>query len=96
MHMVEGEDPLDCLGRVDNAAHELAAVSVLRRSVNTAYNMLKTIAARHRLKRELDTIHMLETTHLIISAIDKAADGLAVSECSKSIEEINQHVIQNA
>ena len=62
-----------------------------------SYKMRKIIAARHRLKRELDTIHTVEGADPLnyLGRVNKAANELALLECVKSVEKVNQHIIQN-
>ena len=59
--------------------------------------MPKTLAATQRLTRELETIRMVEGEDplLFLGRVDKAADKFALLECSKSAEEVNQHIVRN-
>ncbi|MEP4444541.1 MAG: hypothetical protein ABJ059_13970, partial [Hyphomicrobiales bacterium] len=61
------------------------------------YYMPKTIASRHRLRREFDTIRMTEDENplLFLGMVDKAADELAMLGCGKNVEEVNRHIITN-
>ena len=58
------------------------------------HNMPKTLAATQRLKREFATMRMVEGEDplLFLGRVDKAADQLALLGCSKSVEEVNQHL----
>ena len=57
----------------------------------------KKNAAKHRLKREFDTIDMEKGEDPLdfFDRVGKAADELAMLECVTSDEEVNQHIIQN-
>ncbi|CAM9330932.1 unnamed protein product, partial [Laminaria digitata] len=61
------------------------------------FHMPKTVAAKHRLKKEFETIRMVEDEDplLFLGRVDKAANQLAMLGCSKSIEEVNQHIVNN-
>ena len=56
------------------------------------YYMPKTLAATHRLKRELETIRMAEGENplVFLGRVDKAADELAMLGYSKSVEETHR------
>ena len=58
--------------------------------------MPKTLAATQRLKREFETIHMVEGEDplLFLGRVDKAADQLALLGCNKRVE-VNQHIVRN-
>ncbi|CAN0529868.1 unnamed protein product, partial [Laminaria digitata] len=61
------------------------------------FYMPKTIAATHGLKKELETIRMVEDEDplLFLGMVDKAANQLAMLGWSKSVEEVNQHIVNN-
>ena len=61
------------------------------------YYMPKTLAATHRLKREFETIRMAEGENplVFLGRVDKAADELAMLGCSKSVEDVNRHIVNN-
>ena len=57
--------------------------------------MPRTLATRHRVKKEFRTIRMVEREDalLLLGRVEKAADQLATLGCSKSVEEINKHIV---
>ena len=59
-------------------------------------HMPKTLAATQRLKREFETIHMVEGEDplLFLGKVNKAADQLALLGCNKRVE-VNQHIVRN-
>ncbi|CAN0528510.1 unnamed protein product, partial [Laminaria digitata] len=59
------------------------------------FYMPKTVAATHGLKKEFETIRMVEDEDplLFLGRVDKAANQLAMLGCSKSVEEVNQHIV---
>ena len=61
------------------------------------YYTPKTLAATHRLKRELEAIHMEEGEDplVFLGRVDKAADELAMLGCGKRVEEVNSHIVTN-
>ena len=54
------------------------------------------VVATQILKREFETIRMLdgEDPPLFLGRKNKTADQLALLGCSKSVEEVNQHIIR--
>ncbi|CAM9658717.1 unnamed protein product, partial [Laminaria digitata] len=61
------------------------------------FYMPKTVAATHGLKKESETIRMVEDEDplLFLGRVDKAANQLAMLGCSKSVEKVNQHIVNN-
>ena len=59
--------------------------------------MPKTMAATHRLKRDFETIRMIEgeTPLLFLGRVDQVADQLAMFRCGKRVKEVNRHIANN-